>query len=98
MPARAVVIDKEAYWERYALLYEAAESEDRLSAEALIQISQQANREAGALPFSLAATALANGDDGPAKELCRREMRIHGRQWALELWQAIKEAVAESLQ
>lgn len=95
MPAR-VVIDREAYHERYAILHEAAEAEGRLSAETLISISQQANREAGALPFSLAATALANGDDKPARELCRGEARQHGQAWAEELRQALKEAVADA--
>lgn len=89
MPAR-VVIDRYAYHERKAIMEEAGVDP--------IQATQAATMEGYNTGFALAATALANGDQEPAKELCRREMRIHGRQWALELWQAIKEAVAESLQ
>ena len=96
MPAR-VVIDRDCFLERQAILLEAAEAEGRLSAEVLIEIAQQASLCAYNTGFALAATALANGDEGPARELCRREAKLHGRQWALELRDAIKEAVNDSL-
>lgn len=88
MPAR-VVIDREAFHERKAIMEEAGVDP--------IQAAQAASVEAYNTGFALAATALANGDDGPAKELCRREARAHGREWAERLRDAIKEAVAESL-
>jgi hypothetical protein len=89
-------IDRDAYLERYALLYEAAEADGCVDNHTLTRIAQQANAEASELPFSRAATALANGNQEPAKELCRREMAIHGRAWAVELWHALQEAAAEA--
>lgn len=82
-----VVIDRDAFAEKKACLE--ADGVDP------IQASQWASMVAYNTGFALAATALANGDDKPAKELCRREMRIHGKPWALELWNSIQEAVNE---
>ena len=89
MPAR-VVIDREAFDERVAIM--TADGIDTTWA------AQQASLAAYNTPFALAATALANGDDDPARELCRREAKIHGRQWAMELRDAIREAVNASLE
>lgn len=95
MPAR-VVICRDSYDERFSILEEALIAEGRMSNATLTEIAQQANREASALPFSVVATALANGDDKPARELCRREARLHGREWAERLRDAIKEAVEDA--
>ncbi len=90
MPNRVrVILDKEAFWERKAIMEESGVDP--------IQAAQAATVEGYNTAFALAATALANGDDRPAKELCRREMAAHGKQWALELWAAIREAVDESV-
>lgn len=90
------VIDRYAYHERYAIMYEAARTEGPVDNQALTRIAQQANASAAALPFSVAATAMANRDLEPAKELCRREQEKHGREWALELWAEMERAVAEA--
>ena len=87
MPTR-VVIDREAFAEKRACLLE--DGVDQTTA------AQQAAYVGYNTAFALAATALANGDQEPAKELCRREMAKFGRPWAIELWEAIQEAVAES--
>ncbi len=84
-----VILDKEAYAEKHAVLL--ADGCDPIEA------AQIATRVGYSTVFAEACTALANGDDGPAKELCRREMKVHGKQWALELWAAIQEAVTESI-
>lgn len=91
------VVDTEAREERYAILLEACTAERKPRDADLTRIAEQADREAAALPFSIAATAIANGDPKPAKELCRREQAKHGRQWAVDLWQEIKRAVIASL-
>jgi hypothetical protein len=57
---------------------------------------QQANACASQLPFSKAATATANGDWTPARELCAREHDVHGIEWALELWDEINEAIEDA--
>ena len=88
MPAR-VVIDRDAYAEKRACLLE--DGVDQTTA------AQQAAYVGYNTPFALAATALANGDQEPAKELCRREMGKHGRDHALQLMRAIQEAVKDSL-
>lgn len=83
-----VVIDRDAFAEKKACLE--ADGVDP------IQASQWASMVAYNTGFALAATALANGDDKPARELCRREAQKHGREWAEGLRQALKEAVAEA--
>lgn len=89
MPNRVrVVLDKYAFAERKAIMEESGCDP--------IEAAQVAAVEGYNTGFALAATALANGDPGPAKELCRREMQRHGRAWALELWAAIQEAVSEA--
>jgi hypothetical protein len=90
MPNRVrVVIDREAYLERKAIMEESGVDP--------IEATQAATVCGYNTGFALACTALANGDDGPARELCRREARVHGREWAERLRDAIKEAVAEAM-
>jgi hypothetical protein len=84
------VIDIEAYSERLAIL---------VADNVELSLAMGWAADVGyATPFAKAATALANGDSGPAKDLCRREARLHGREWAERLRDAIKEAVAEAKQ
>lgn len=93
---RYTVIDREGYLERAAILLDAAEADGTLAKMGAGWCHQQAAAEISRLPFSVAATAMANGDPEPARELCRREQAIHGRAWAVELWRTIEEAVAEA--
>ncbi len=88
MPAR-VVIDRDAFAERYAIL--AVEGMDETQAMQLASLSGYNTA------FSLAATAAANGDWEPAKELCRRERSVHGQDWAMELWREIERVVKEEI-
>jgi hypothetical protein len=90
------VIDREAYHERCAILLDAAEADGTLETMGHIWCYQQAGAEISRIPFSVAATAMANGDPEPAKQLCRREQERHGRQWAVELWKEIERVVAEA--
>lgn len=87
MPAR-VVLDRDAYHEKFACLLE-----DGVDMTIAMQWASVVGYNT---PFSLVATAMLNGDAGPAKEMCRREQSVHGRAWAVELWKAIEDAVKES--
>jgi hypothetical protein len=91
---RHVAIDKYAYHERAALLEEAAEA-DGIPIDSM-QVHRQAAGMADKLPFSVAATAAANGNWEPAKDLCRAERAKRGQANAMVLWEAIQEAVAEA--
>ena len=84
-----VVLDREAYDERYAIMLEAGEHDS----VAILGASNCAHNT----PFARAATALANGDLEPAKEMCRREAERHGRERGVELMRALQEAVRESI-
>lgn len=84
-----VVIDRDCFHERLAIQVESGVDP--------IEAAQVASVSGYNTAFALACTALANGDDGPARELCRQEARVHGREWAERLRDAIKEAVAESI-
>lgn len=93
---RYTVIDREAYHERAAILEDAAEADGTLETMGHGWCYQRAAAEIGKLPFSVAATAAANGDWEPAKALCRGERAKNGQQMAMELWRAIQEAVADA--
>lgn len=94
--ARYTAIDSYAYHERAAIMTLAAESDGTLEAQGQMWSYQQANAEIGRLPYSIAATAAANGDWIPARLLCAREHDLHGLDCALELWDAIANEVEDA--
>jgi hypothetical protein len=87
MPA-PVALDIDAHAERLAIALE--------SGVEPIEAMHLAEQAGYGTPFALACTALARGDDKPARELCRREARKFGAAWAEELREEIKRVVAES--
>lgn len=89
-------IDRDAFHERAAILEEAAIADGTLETMGYSWCSQQAAAEISRLPFSVVATAMANGDPKPAKALCRGELAKNGKAMAMDLWTAIKEAVDEA--
>lgn len=90
------VIDREAFHERAAILEEAAIADGTVETMGHGWCYQQASAEISRLPFSVVATAMANGDPEPAKALCRRELAKNGKELAMDLWRAIEEAVKEA--
>ena len=73
----------------------AAQVDGTLERHDSMWVYRQAGDCARELPFSIVATAAANGDWIPARLLCAREQDLHGLDWALDLWDAICEAVDE---
>jgi hypothetical protein len=84
-----VILDRDEFEERIAI--QVADGVDLTFAIQVAGLSASMTR------FSRAATALANGDLGPAKEMCRREAERHGRARGVELMRALQEAVRESV-
>jgi hypothetical protein len=80
-------MDEEAYKERLAIMLEENPGADH------IDMVREATQMAYATPFSIVCTAAIRDDWEPAKEMCRRESGVHGKQHALALWACIRDAV-----
>jgi CHASE1-domain containing sensor protein len=76
-----LVYDLYAYEERLSIMLDSGAPQQQAESESL--------ESALMLPYSIAATQYANCDPTAAKAMCRREMQLHGRTWAMELWNSI---------
>lgn len=84
---RPYVLDREAYFERMAIMME--------SDIDAMEASRMATDSAYQTPLALSATAAIRGDWEPAKNLCRVERDKHGEARGRELMRSIQDAINE---